>query len=197
MWQQWQDLWGALALSSSNWPTCSNNSQDGSNNVGSTSGNGRYQGSSVAAVGAGTAAVEHQLVGEGLMRAQGQIAARDFDLRGLLYDAPSRGSQVLDTVLAACMHTCAGSDLFLLHALRKSSLEQQSKGFQSREAEAAYNILMDALRRRYGQQVIKKEHIVRQIVTSSSEAAALDSFTTAQLTVPINRAISCGLAAAH
>eukprot|EP00775_Hariotina_reticulata_P014122 gene14122-14252_t len=113
---------------------------------------------------------------------EGWIAASAFDLLGLLYDAlraagdDARGSQVLDTMLAACMHTCAGSDLYLFHALRKSSLEQQSKGIESQEAEAAYNILMDALRRRYGQQLIKNEHILRQMVASSSEAAALVSF---------------------
>jgi hypothetical protein len=173
MWSHWQDLQGAFASSNSISTSC-NSSQNGSSK-------GSSKGSCVAA-GSSTVAPEQQLARERSLPAQACIAASAFDLLGLLYDAlcavgdDTRGSLVLDTMLSACLHTCAGSDLHVFHALRKSSLEQQSKGVESKDATAAYNALMDALRTRYGQQITTNQHVLCKMVKSASEAAALVSF---------------------
>jgi hypothetical protein len=83
---------------------------------------------------------------------------------------------MLDAMLHVCETLCPGSDLHVFHALRRASVEQQSKGEDSQEAKAAFARLVGALRVRYGQQVVDDEELLSKMAAASSEAAAMVAF---------------------
>jgi hypothetical protein len=103
-----------------------------------------------------------------------------FDLLGLLQEALAAAGEpdthVLDAMLHVCETLCPGSDLHVFHALRRASVEQQSKGEDSQEAKAVFAKLVTALRVRYGQQVVEDEELLSKMAAASSEAAAMVAF---------------------
>jgi hypothetical protein len=103
-----------------------------------------------------------------------------FDLLGLLQEALAAAgepdTQVLDAMLHVCETLSPGSDLHVFHALRRASVEQQSKGEDSQEAAAAFARLVGALRVRYGQQVVEDEELLSSMAAASSQAAAMVAF---------------------
>ncbi|KAF6253937.1 hypothetical protein COO60DRAFT_370678 [Scenedesmus sp. NREL 46B-D3] len=103
-----------------------------------------------------------------------------FDLLGLLQEALAAAGEpdahVLDAMLHVCQALCPGSDLHVFHALRRASVEQQSKGEASQEAAAAFGKLAGALHVRYGQQVVEDEELLSAMVAASSRAVAMVAF---------------------
>jgi hypothetical protein len=103
-----------------------------------------------------------------------------FDLLGLLQEALAAAGEddtrVLDAMLHVCQTLCPGSDLHVFHALRWASVAQQRKGEDSREAKDAFQKLVEALRVRYGQQVVQDEQLLSAMAAASSQAATMVAF---------------------
>jgi hypothetical protein len=115
--------------------------------------------------------------------------ASAFDLLGLLHDARQAAGQpdaaALDALLRVCECACAGSDLHLFQALRRTSIAQSRGAATSTGAHTARAAADDpggmaaltaALRVRYGQQVVADEQLLRRMVAATAEAASLVAF---------------------